>query len=272
MTDPPEERDWSATDSHADSEHFADYLAKATAMDQIQEYKARSHELLALDPGCSVLDAGCGIGDDIIQLAEHVGETGAAVGVDNSESLIERAQERTAERSQVQFRVGDITDLEFENDRFDASRVDRVLQHLERPDAAVAELCRVTSSGGRIGLTDPDWDSLVIDTPGPGPAHEFLDSTYAPGRNPAMGRRLSRLARDSGLVDLSIDAFVLHSTDFEFVYEIAEFEHWTSAMETADLIDQSAIDEWRERLRSAADDDKFFAAIPAYTITGTVPN
>lgn len=271
MTAPPSERDWSATDAESDSEHFAEYLEKATAFDQIREYKSRSHDLLGLEEGSTVIDAGCGMGDDVMALAELVGPSGEAVGIDNSEELIDRARGQASEIPNARFEVADIYDLDFDTGLFNASRADRVLQHLERPDQAVAELIRVTQSGGRIGLTDPDWESLVIDVPGAEPAREILDFTYAVSRNPGMGRRLYGLARDAGLVDVSVDAFVLHSTDFEFVSEMTEIESWTAAMEDAGVIQEDVRDRWVGRLRDGAEAGRFFAAMPAYTVTGTVP-
>jgi hypothetical protein len=42
-------------------------------------------------------------------------------------------------------------------------RTERVLQHLADPDAAIAELIRVTVPGGRVCLIDTDWESFLVD-------------------------------------------------------------------------------------------------------------
>lgn len=271
MTDVPSEGDWSATDDHANSDRFATYLETASSFDSIRAYKRRSHRRLTLENGDTVLDAGCGIGVDVMELAEAVAPLGMVVGVDNSERLIERATERAADEPNAQFVVGDVYDLDFADDSFDASRADRVLQHLERPTEAVRELIRVTRPGGRIGLTEPDWDSLVIDAPGGDPPHELLAAEYAVPRHPAIGRQLYRLARELGLADISVDSFMVNTTDFAFTYEMAELERWTSAMRDDDLIDEAELLEWRRRLEEADASETFFAALPAHTVTGTVP-
>ena len=41
----------------------------------------------------------------------------------------------------------------------------RVFQHLLDPDAALAEMVRVTRPGGRIVVADPDYDTQVVDVP-----------------------------------------------------------------------------------------------------------
>lgn len=271
VTDPNGRGNWSERDESADSDHFERYLETATSFDAIRAYKARSHDRLELHPGDAVLDAGCGIGDDALALADLVAPTGKVVGIDNSERLIERASERSQDRGDVHFRVDDIYDLGFGADEFDASRADRVLQHLDRPRDAVRELRRVTRPGGRLGLTEPDWGSLVIDAPGDGKPHELLDPEYAVPKQPEIGRRLYRLARELGLESLSVDSFMVNTTDFAFTYEMAELERWTSTMAADGEIEEDILSAWRDRLAAADEAGTFFAALPAHTVTGTVP-
>lgn len=271
MTDPSEPRDWHDVDGQADPESFVDYLDQAIGVDAVRAYKRRSHARLELEPGDRVLDAGCGLGDDARQLAEIVGPDGAVMGLDNSEAMVEQAQENTADAPGVAVRVGDIHDIDAPADRFDASRADRVLQHLESPDAAVAELARVTRPGGRVGLTDPDWESLVIDVPGLDAAHELLDPDYAVSRHPAIGRRLYGLARRTGLVDLDVDAFVFPTTDFGFLEQMGDLETWTDALRAGGAASDDEVEAWFAHLREADEADRFFAAMAAYTVVGTVP-
>lgn len=268
MPDPPASRDWSESDERSDSEFFAEYLGQATAFEQVQAYKTRSHQLLDLDKGDCVLDAGCGIGDDVLALARSVGPTGEAIGIDNSEALVEQARSKGSDISTVSFRVGDIYDLEFAAGRFDASRADRVLQHLHQPSDAIAELVRVTRPGGRVALTDPDWESLAIDAPGEIP-HNVFEPDRLNTRNPAIGRRLYRLCREAGLREIGIDSFLLTTTDFEFAFEMTGAE---DALSADSGLDATAVETSIKSLRAADDADRFFGSVPAYTVTGVVPH
>jgi SAM-dependent methyltransferase len=63
---------------------------------------------LAPRSGSKVIDIGCGFGDTTIQLADRVGPTGHATGVDAAARFIETARQETAGRANVRFEVGDV--------------------------------------------------------------------------------------------------------------------------------------------------------------------
>ena len=61
-------------------------------------------------PGARVLDVGCGYGDTTRRIAELVGPSGEAVGVDAAENFVVRAQRDTEARGipNAHFRVADV--------------------------------------------------------------------------------------------------------------------------------------------------------------------
>ena len=90
-----------------------------TAQTERKRYKAKSYRLLNIGKGSSVLDTGCGTGDDVLALAELVGPTGKVVGIDYSDSLIEEANQRSIDKQlPVQFSVGDVHNLDFGDNMF----------------------------------------------------------------------------------------------------------------------------------------------------------
>lgn len=72
----------------------------------------------------------------------------------------------------VRYSVGDVTALDFPDGHFDGVRCERVLQHLQDPDAAINEFTRVVRPGGRVCVIDTDWSSLVWD------GFEYLDEAF----------------------------------------------------------------------------------------------
>src|SRR5579871_4994205 len=118
---------------------FINYLDTVSHLDIIQAYKRESFALLALNPGDSILDIGCGAGTDTLELARMVGATGHVTGLDLRAEMIAEARARSGD-SGVDYVVGDATCLGFEDNTFDACRADRVLHMMPEPDKALAEM------------------------------------------------------------------------------------------------------------------------------------
>ena len=89
-------------------------LDAIAAMGFVPAYKRRTHAALGIRPGHSLLDVGCGTGDDALELARLAGPGGRAVGIDRSETVIAEARRR-ARRADLPaaFAVGDACALAF---------------------------------------------------------------------------------------------------------------------------------------------------------------
>ncbi|MEX0675357.1 MAG: class I SAM-dependent methyltransferase [Gaiellaceae bacterium] len=90
-----------------------------------------------------ILEVGCGEGE----LAERMQrELGAEiVALDQSERMVELTRARG-----VDARLGDVQELPFEDDEFDAAVAAWMLFHVRDIDGALAELARVVGPGGRL--------------------------------------------------------------------------------------------------------------------------
>jgi SAM-dependent methyltransferase len=94
--------------------------------------------------GTVYLDVGCGAG----LAAQLAAERGARVsGLDASEPLLAIARERVPEGD---FRLGDLEDLPFEDDRFDVVSGFNSFQFAGNPERALSEAKRVARSGGLV--------------------------------------------------------------------------------------------------------------------------
>jgi SAM-dependent methyltransferase len=101
-------------------------------------------------PGVKWLDLACGTG----AVAELAATRGADVtGVDLAPGLIETAKERAGERGlDIDYRVGDCEDLQFEDGSFDAISSTCGVMFAPDHQATANELARVVKAGGRIAL------------------------------------------------------------------------------------------------------------------------
>ena len=98
--------------------------------------------------GDRVLDAACGTGDLAIADRKAGGEV---TGLDFSERMLERARRKDP---LVEWVRGDILRLEREDGSFDAVTVGFGIRNVEDLEAGLAELRRVLSGGGRIGILE----------------------------------------------------------------------------------------------------------------------
>ncbi|HEV7691240.1 MAG TPA: class I SAM-dependent methyltransferase [Hyphomonadaceae bacterium] len=68
---------------------------------QLSPLGLKAIEALKLNRGDVVLDIGCGAGQTLLQLSEHIGTSGRVIGVDVAAQLLEIARQRTAHLPQV---------------------------------------------------------------------------------------------------------------------------------------------------------------------------
>jgi SAM-dependent methyltransferase len=107
---------------------------------------------LDLPAGARILDAGCGSGRNMIELARH----GTVTGVELSAPSVLKARERGC----GEVIEGSVLEMPFADDSFDLAVSLDVIEHLEDDLAALRELRRTVSPGGALLVTVPAYQWL----------------------------------------------------------------------------------------------------------------
>jgi ubiquinone/menaquinone biosynthesis C-methylase UbiE len=222
---------------------------------------------MAVQPGQSVLEVGCGPGTDLFELAPLVHPGGHLAGADASEVLIAEARRRAADlQLAIEFKVGDAQCLDFADSAFDVCRASRLLEHLSDAHPALKEMVRVTRPGGRVVVYDFDWDTLIIDHPDKNTKRTIVSSYADSMRNGWIGRQLRRLFREQCLEVRSFDPVQVFAH-----YAIVELflgSHLTLS-QTRGLLSPTTAQAGWQHLRSAEANGSLLISFTSFEIVGT---
>jgi arsenite methyltransferase len=120
-----------------------------------------------LHPGEIVLDLGSGAGADVLISARRVAPTGAAIGLDMTDEMLDlaRANAIAAGVENVQFIKGYLEDMPLEDSSVDVVISNCVINLSADKPKVIAEAARVLRSGGRFAISDviaePDMDETT---------------------------------------------------------------------------------------------------------------
>lgn len=180
--------------------------------------------------GARVLEAGCGNGALLADLADLVGAEGRAVGVEIDTGAAEDALRwAAAGRPWVEVRAGDLMQLDSvlgPEPPFDLVVSRWVLSFLPDPAAAVARLAEQLRPGGLLVVQDYDYDGIRV---APGEPifdhlfHEVVPKAYArSGGDPFVACRLPAIYAEQGLELTAVEPHCLAGPPTSPVFGWAE--------------------------------------------------
>jgi len=159
-----------------------------------------------------VLDLGCGQGNTTRCLADTL-QPAECIGLEYDAALVDYAQTRPENPSNVEFRQGDASQLQFPDGSFDVVFCRYLLLHMANPMQVVREMMRVVKPGGFAVAYEGDFTMATSSHPpctGLATLHTVWEGLF---QNPPAGRRLVHYFRDAGATDIEAGACTLVAHD-----------------------------------------------------------
>ena len=218
-----------------------------------------AHLLPRLQSGQRLLDFGCGPGTITMGLAEAV-YPGDVHGIDMEESQIElaRAAAASSGHNNATFHVGNVYELPFEDNYFDAAHCHAVLMHVPETQRALQEVMRVLKPGGIIASREMIARASFSEPTSPNMREAwetFGKLLTANGGHPAMGTELKTRLLDAGFTDIQAGGsfdFFGSTSDIAFLHAFICDWFFTPRVVGAatqfGLATQEQFDQWRIEL------------------------
>jgi ubiquinone/menaquinone biosynthesis C-methylase UbiE len=117
-------------------------------------------DLLGLQPGMKVLDAGCGPGRLAIPAAKAIGSQGELTALDIQAGMLARVQEkaRTAGLSNIRLMQVELGKGKLEMAYYDRAMLVTVLGEIPEQEAALQEIYQALKPGGILSVTEVIFD------------------------------------------------------------------------------------------------------------------
>ncbi len=113
-------------------------------------------EFAKLKNGQTVVDLGCGAGNDVFVARSIIGDKGLVIGIDFTDEMIDLANQNKAKLGfeNVDFRLGEIEDLPIENNSIDVVISNCVLNLVPDKNKAFSEIHRILKENGHFCVSD----------------------------------------------------------------------------------------------------------------------
>jgi SAM-dependent methyltransferase len=239
---------------------------------QMQTYRAMFRTLIdviAPQPGETILEIGCGAGSLVRLLAQWLGDANPITAADVNPFLLrEAAQLAEAEglSGAIRFTEGNAEALPFDDEAFDCAYSVTVFEECDA-DRAIAEAMRVVRPGGRVGLIVraldmPQWWNLTLPE---AILRKVEEPPHSVGPAGVADRSLYRRMREAGFVDLvGFPSLVTLDRPGGPIWRNRE-DHVLSQLSPEEL------PLWHAERNRAAEQGLLFMAHPLHCAVGTKP-
>ena len=223
---------------------------------------------LALAPGQTALDLGCGPGYVAAQIARLVGSSGRVHALDVNAEFVTRARAVAAEAGVAKrVSVHHLTGERFPLARASCDRAlaKNVLEYVPDVSATLRELHRVLKPGGMLTAIDSDWAFVLIEPLTPEEVRELFAAAAPAFREPHIGRKLRGAFRSAGFSDVRVE-IVASADDKGFLRPVVE--NMLGYARKFGTLSEARCADLRARVEAAVASGEYLAVLPQFVVRG----
>jgi len=260
-------------DNTDDFSRYSNCLNFLHNIEFFKNYKNDIHRMLKLKDSLNVLDVGCGLGDDLLDIAKEIGPGGIVTGLDSSESLLSVARVNIENGPKnIELVKGDALNLEFDDETFDRCKIDRTLQHISNPKKALSEMYRVLKPGGIMLAFDNDWETFTFSCTNRALVRKVANYWCDSFTSGWIGRYLYTYFSELGLSDIEAFPRTLVISDLEKSDRVFGLFQTINHVLDENLISDKEASELTNQMRERDNTNSFFSSYTGFIVLGRKPN
>ncbi len=226
---------------------------------------------IEFSPASQVLEIGCGVGAQTEILLRRFPDI-QLTSIDKSARQLDSAKQYLAslplDSERYRLLEMDASELEFEDNQFDAAFICWLLEHVRSPQRVLGELRRVLRPGSRVYISEVMNSSFLLDPYSPNTWAYWLafnDYQIDQGGDPFIGAKLGNLLLRAGFENIQTTPKVWHLDDRAPGKRKAMIEFWAELLLSAceQLVESSRVS--RDTVEAMKQELKVVAREPSST-------
>jgi ubiquinone/menaquinone biosynthesis C-methylase UbiE len=136
---------------------YYDFLMKILTLGRERALRQLELDIVKISQGNYVLEVGCGTGTLTLLAKDWTGNGGKVCGIDAAPEMIQRAKTKANRKNKdVEFQVGDISNIPYEDSKFDIVMCSFMIFHMssEKRERGIKEIFRVLKNNGAFVVVD----------------------------------------------------------------------------------------------------------------------
>ena len=235
---------------------------------EIINQRLQTLHALALKPGESVLDVGCGTGLLGELMANRVGTEGSVTGIDLSNDMLDFARSRCHELSQVRFFQGSAESLDIESSTIDVVTCTQTLLYVDKVAKSLKELFRVLKPGGRVAIIETDWRGAILNSPDYALTRKIFDAWDQSVASPNLPGRLPKMLSDLTFGVIDVQAIPIINCGYnKNSFSAGTLRMFSQYAVRAGVCSDQQADNWRQEIVQLAESDDYFFSVNRYLVT-----